>query len=650
MEAKILIPNKKNVYCFEYTNLSLQKRLLAGLLAITFIFLLIIFRVLFVCVFNSKFLQIKAQEQWTRTLFLKANRGKILDVNGAVLAENLTSYDVFIRAREIENPVEVAKYLSEKLKLDFEKTYLKVKDVFVSEVLLKLQVDENTALDIINKNYDGVYITENISRYYPYGKSLSQVLGFLTADSVGQSGVENYYNKILKGVDGKYLTQSDVRGLTIDDSLKYYIEGVDGLNLQLNIDINIQNIVENVLSKVMAEQKPKRVSCVILNPNTSQILGLAINPSFDLNDVPRDDVSKLLELSKNVCVTDVYEPGSTFKILTLAAALSEGLTSLDEHFYCPGYRIVDGEKIKCWRTIGHGSQTLAECVQNSCNCCFMDLALRLGKERFYKYLKAFGIGSLSGVDISGESGGLMLDENLVKNVDLARIGFGQSVAVSQIQLINAFSCAINGGVLHVPTLMKSYSNSENEVVFNNQSLVLNKVLKTEVSNTIRYLLEQSLSKTGEMTFVNGYRVAGKTGTAQKYGSDGKIAQGKYVSSFFGFLNGKEKPEYALMLCVDEASAGAYYGSVVAKPYAKIIFEKIIEYKNIECDGEKVEVKKVVMPNLIGKSLSFACNTLTELNIDYEIDGDNGVVLGQFPKAGVELTCGDCVVLRTKRSL
>lgn len=598
------------------------------------------------CIFSSNNLQIKAQDQWTRTLFLKANRGKITDVNGNTLANNDVSYDVFLRAREVEDANKVSKFLSEKLNLNFEKTYKKAKDVFVSEVLVKLQVDEKTAQEILKENLKGVYITQNISRNYPYGKLLSQVLGFLTSDSVGQSGIESYYNKILCGVDGKYLTQSDVRGITIDDSISYYVDGIDGLNLTLSIDVNIQNIVEIVLQQIMEEQKPKRVSCIVLNPLNSNIISLAINPSFNLNSVPRDDVKTLMELTKNVTVTDVYEPGSTFKILTLAAALSEGLTNVNEHFYCPGFRVIDGERIKCWRTIGHGDQTLVECVQNSCNCCFMDLALRLGKEKLYKYLRAFGIGSVTGVDISGESAGLLLDESLVKDVDLARIGFGQSVAVNQLQLLNAFCSAINGGTLHCPTLVENYFNSNNEIVFNKNNFILNKVITQDVSNTLRFLLEQSLSKSGEMTFINNYKVAGKTGTAQKYGGDGKIAQGKYVSSFFGFLNGKENPEYALLLCVDEPSTGAYYGSVVAKPYAKIIFEKIIEYKNIASDAENLEVKKFTMPNLVGNSLFSACNTLDDINVDYEIDGENGIILEQFPKAGTEIDYSSCVLLKT----
>ncbi len=349
-------------------------------------------------------------------------------------------------------------------------------------------------------------------------------------------------------------------------------------------------------------------------------------------------------MTKNIVVTDVFEPGSTFKILTLSAALSENLTNENERFFCPGYRIVAGEKIKCWKTLGHGSQTLVEAVQNSCNCCFMDLGLRLGKERLYKYLRAFGIGSKSGVDISGESGGILLDENLVKDVDLARIAFGQTVAVSELQLANAFCSVINGGTLNTPQLVSNFYDENGNTTYTFQTHSKNKTVTAEVGEKIRYLLEQAVSKTGEMTFVEGYRVAGKTGTAQKYGSDGKIARGKYVSSFFGFLNQGDKAEYAVLVCVDEPSSGAYYGSVVAKPYAQKIFEGIIKYKNIQPAGDVVKTTFVV-PNLCGLSVSQALATLEKMGVYYETDGEGENVVSQFPFAGTKVSGDSCVVIK-----
>lgn len=610
---------------------------------VAFIFCLLFVRLFILQINQSKNLQLKAVEQWVRTLPLTAKRGQIVDCNGNVLAISYTSYDVYVRAKEVTEPAKVATYLSNLLNINFDSIYKKAQDVFVSETLVKLNIDENKALQIVNQNYKGVYVTENIYRNYPYGKLLSQVIGFLTSDSIGQTGVESYYDNILSGTDGKYLTQSDVRGVTLNESLNYYVEAIDGLNLTLTVDINIQNIVESVMEKINEEHKPKGVSAIVLNPETSEIIAMAISPSFDLNNVPRDDVASLMALSKNITVTDVYEPGSTFKIFTLAAALSEGLTNINEKFFCPGFRIIDGQRIKCWKTTGHGSQTLSECVQNSCNCCFMDLALRLGKEKMYKYLKSFGLGKSTGVDITGESAGLLINESSVQTVDLARIGFGQSVAVTQLQLINSFCSVINGGILHQPTLLKNYYDSNEKVIFNNINLISNKNVSEEVSKTLSNLLVQALSKTGENTFVEGYTFAGKTGTAQKYGEDGKISTGKYVSSFFGFLS-QGKPEYALLLCVDEPSSGAYYGSVVAKPYAKEIFEGIIEYKNIE-KVSKVEVNSIEVPDFISLSTVKAISKLELMNVYYEVDGEGEKVINQFPAPGTIIKQNSTILIK-----
>lgn len=610
---------------------------------VAFVFFVLIFRIFYLQAIGSQNLQLRAVEQWTRMLPLTAKRGDIVDVNGNILATSTTTYDVYVRAKEIKYPTLVAGFLAEKLGLDYEKVLKKAQNTLISESLIKLQVDEKVAQSIIDKGLDGIYLSENVKRYYPYGKAMAQVLGFLTSDSVGQSGLESFYDDKLSGTDGKYLTQSDVRGVRLDDSLKYYVEPIDGLNLRLNIDVNIQVLLEEVLDQIIIDHNPKKASILVIDPETSKVLGLAISPSFDLNNIPRDNVKELMELTKNVAVTDVFEPGSTFKILTLSAALSENLTDENERFFCPGYRIIDGEKIKCWKTLGHGSQTLVEAVQNSCNCCFMDLGLRLGKEKLYKYLKSFGIGSKTSVDISGESGGILLDENLVKDVDLARISFGQTVAVSEIQLANAFCSIINGGVLNTPRVLSGYFDENNDI-YQSTTIAKSYTVTKDVGEKIRYLLEQAVSKTGEMSFVEGYKIGGKTGTAQKYGEDGKIARGKYVSSFFGFLNQGEKPEYAVLICVDEPSSGAYYGSVVAKPYAKTIYEGIIKYKGILPAGE-IKNSTYVVPQLCGMSVSQAVALLDKMGVYYEVDGEGESVISQFPYANSNVSSDSAIVIK-----
>ena len=633
----------------EYSFISIQKRLLSFMMLVAFIFLTIFVRLFYLQSVASYNMQVKAMGQWVRSLPLTAKRGMILDSCGNVLALSQTSYDVYVRAREVEDSAKTAMYLSTLLGLNYDSVYMRVKDTTTSESLIKLQIDSATAQKLNNSPYKGIYTTENISRIYPYKASLAQTIGYLTSDSIGQSGVESFYNNILSGTNGKYLTQSDVRGITLNNSLQYYIEPEDGLDISLNIDINIQRIVEEALSHIMLDHEPKSAQIVVMDPSTSKILAMALSPSFDLNNVPRDDVKQLMSLSKNSIVTDVYEPGSTFKILTLAAALSEGLTSIDEHFYCPGYRIVDGQRIKCWKTTGHGSQTLVECVQNSCNCCFMDLGLRLGKERLYKYLTAFGIGSQTGVDISGESGGLLLDINSVKNVDLARIAFGQTVAVSQLQLLNSFCSIINGGTSHTPQLL-SHVSQNSEVIYEKKSLSQAVTLKSEVSGTINYLLEQSLSKTGEMTFVNGFKICGKTGTAQTYDESGSIASGKYISSFFGYMYSGEVPKYALLICVKEPSNGAYYGSIVAKPYGAEIFRGIIDYLSLEKDDDTIPDERITVENYVGLSISDAVAKLDKLGINYEVAGEGLYVLSQFPHAGENISKSSTICINCEENL
>ncbi len=628
----------------KYSILSLQKRLLVLFLLITFIFCAIVIRLFVIQGLNSTKLTLRAAEQWLRTLPLSARRGDIVDSTGSKLATSYTTYDVYIRAKDVTDPARVASFLSTLLNLDYDKLYQKATDKFVSESLVKLSISDSVARQIIDKNYKGVVLSQNIDRYYPYGQFLSQILGYTTIDNQGQSGLEAYYDIYLKGVNGKNMTQSTASGKELQGTLQYYLPSVDGLSIQLTIDSKIQHIVENTLAKIMLDHNPKSASITILEPNSGKTLAMGIAPSFDNNNPPRDNISALMSLSKNTSVVDVYEPGSTFKILTISAALSQKLTTLEERFYCPGYRIVDGQRIKCWRTIGHGSQTLTEGIANSCNCVFMDLALRLGKNKLYDYLQSFGIGSQTGVDILGESSGILMNINNVKNVDLARIGFGQAVAVTQIQLLSAFCAAVNGGKLYRPYLVDNIYD-QYKIIKQNKPLILSQVIDQEVSNQVNSMLEGVLSiKNGKFTFVEGYSIGGKTGTAQKY-ENGKIASGKYVSSFFGTYPASN-PQYAILLCVNEPSSGAYYGSVVAAPYAKDVFKSIFEYKNIPPDNTQIQPTNILVPNLVGMPLSQAMTELELSNIYYEIDGDGDRVVSQIPAPNSTISQSSYVIIST----
>ena len=617
-----------------FTLFSLRKRISALIIAISFLFCALLIRLSIVSLVDGKWLQEKAFNQWTRDLPITGERGKIYDTNGATLAVSKTTYDVYLRGREVDDPIGVSSYLSNLLGLEFEKVHAKAIDKTISESLVKMQIDQEVALKILNSDYKGVFLSENIGRYYPYGDLLTQILGFTTIDNVGQAGIEQYYNNMLTGLDGKYYVQSDLQGHQIDNTLSSYIPSVAGMNLQLTIDVSIQQVVEKVLGQIVLDHKPKSVTCIVMNPKNGELLALGLKPSFNLNDIPRSDPG-LMSTVKNTAVVDVYEPGSTFKILTTAAALEEGKTNLNDRFYDPGYRIVDGQKIKCWKTIGHGSEDLVDGFINSCNSVFMDLALRMGTNSFYSYLKKFGIGSKTGIDIASESSGILMKQSSVKNVDLARIGFGQAVAVTPIQIITAFCAAINGGELLQPYLVKSATDSQGNVVLENKKTVKTRVISQNTSNLINNLLENVATKRGKTTFVDGYRIGGKTGTAQKY-ENGVIARGKYVSSFFGTYPA-DNPEYAMLLLVNEPSAGVYYGSVVAAPYAKEIFSGIFQAKNIKSQDEQQKQKEYVeMPNLVGLSLVEACEKLVTMGLNYELDGEGGMVVAQFPPTGTVL--------------
>ncbi len=627
----------------EFTLHSLRKRISAFLIAISFLFIALIIRLFFVSTLDSQRLQNMALSQWTRDLPITAERGKIYDANGATLAVSFTTYDVYLRGREIKDASKVAHILSQKLNMNYDLIYSKATITNVSEVLVKLQVDSETAKSIALENLSGVFLSESIERFYPYGNLLTQILGYTTIDNVGQAGIEAYFNEVLSGQDGYFLVQSDLQGKEIENSLRTYVDSEAGDNITLTIDVNIQAIVENVLEKVMIEQKAKSASCIIMDATNGEIIASSSKPSFDLNDIPRGDTASLLNMTKNKLVVDVYEPGSTFKILTMASALESGNAHLTDHFYCGGSAIIDGQKIRCWKTIGHGSIDLTQGLVNSCNCVFMALSQRMGVDVFYDYLQSFGLGKPTGVQIASESSGILMNKDTVKNVDLARIGFGQAVAVTPLQLVSAVCSAVNGGKLYVPSIVKNITSNDGSNKYISKPVLKNTTISQNTSNMLNEMLKKVVNKTEEYSFVPGYDVGGKTGTAQKY-ENGVIARGKYISSFIGTYPASN-PKYVLLFMVDEPGAGAYYGSVVAAPYGKEILTKIIQLLGDKKIAE-VETQYATMPDVVGKSLTEALKMLNELNISYEIDGDGGIIERQLPPAGTIIDLNSSVVLIT----
>ena len=626
-----------------YNIYSLQKRFLATILIILTLFFALSIRVFYLQIISNRHLQILASEEWLRDLPLASRRGEILDCNGVSLATTITTYDVYVRARNVTEPARLASAISESLNIDYETAYTKVTNKSFSEILIKMQVEESLAKALTE--YSGVYLSQNVARVYPYSSLLTQVLGYCTIDNIGQAGIEAYYDKYLKGVDGKSLTQTNAQGKEIENSLSYYIPSVPGANLTTTIDVQMQTILESELMTAYLENKALGVSGIIIDAKTGAIKAMSCLPSFDLNNVPRDDISALQLMTKNSTVVDVYEPGSTFKLVTLAAVLNEGLVSEDEHFFCSGRTTVDGETIKCWKSTGHGSLTLSEAFEKSCNCVFVNLALRLGIEKYYDYLNLFGLGEKTGVDIASESSGIVMSEDQVKIVDLARIGFGHAIAVTELQLVNVYAKICSGKDL-TPYLVEEIV-AEDTTLYKHSSASTKIDLKESTISTVNKLLANNINSEGNMTFVAGYDIGGKTGTAQKYDENGQIASGKYISSFIGTYPASN-PEYILIVCVNEPSAGAYYGGVVAKPVGQRIFTRIFETKAFSPNDESQLTNQptIEMPNLIGMTLADASVKLKQLGLDAIIENEGEYVLSQLPMAGTMLYLGEMTYLIT----
>lgn len=567
-----------------------KKRLLTLLVAAIFLFMVIFVRLAYIQVVWGKDLQQKASDQWQRDLPIKAYRGDIVDTNGSLLATTQTSYGLYVRPQSVTDAHLCAKTLAEILQKDYQKLYDKITSRGVSEVTLANTITSSQVEAIRDCNLQGIYIAGKGVRSYVYGDFLSQVLGFVSSDGIGQTGIESYYNKYLQGIDGKLLTETDLVGEELKGGAMSYVSAVNGLTVTLTIDAVIQTIVENVLQLAMHQQSPQGARCIVLDVTTGEILAMASKPSVDLNNLPRDDLETLMKYSKNTLLTDIYEPGSTFKVLTAAACLEEYAKGNPNAFSAThvfsnsaGTRIIDGSKIKCWTKHAngkHSNQTLAQALNNSCNPIFTDIALSLGKEVMYDYLNKFGYGKATGIDFLGEQSGLLVAESAVTRGDLARIGFGQTIAVTPLQLCMATAAAVNGGLLMQPYLVKEISDpTTNQVVQRFYPTVVNRAISQQTSSQIAKMLQGVVADGGgKNAYIEGYQVGGKTGTAQKF-VNGALAQGKYVSSFVGFFPASS-PKYLCLFIVDEPQ-GQSYGSIVAAPYAGLIFREIINYKQIE---------------------------------------------------------------------
>ncbi len=572
----------------KYTLHSLRMRMICFVLAAALVFTMLFVRLAVLQLVDGQKLQARAAEQWLRDLPVTPERGLITDRNGVLLAGNRAVYSVYVRPNAVEDKARVTAFLAEVLELDSAWLSERLGGKNVSEITIARQVEKENADKIILEGLKGVYLSIDNERVYPLSDSLAQVLGYVSVDNSGQGGLELYYDEYLRGVEGKVLSQSDLLGRELDGAERLYLAPVSGMTLELTIDSVIQRIAENAMDHAMKVHSPVAARAMVMDVQTGEILAMANRPSLDLNNLPRDDLALLNSLSRNSLAVDIFEPGSTFKIFTVAANLEEYSRGNKNAFStshiftnASRLRVVDGQIIKCWDKHSNGkhfNQNIQKALNNSCNPIFVDIALALGRETFYDYIEKFGFGKPTGLDFPGEQGGLLLPESTVKNCDLARIGFGQTIALTPLQLLAGTAAVVNGGRYYSPHLVRSIYSADGLTAKRVYPAQKTRVISEDTSAKMRELLENVVTEgSGKNAYIQGYRVGGKTGTAQKY-ENGRIAQGKYVSSFVGFFPANN-PQYAALVIVDEP-VGQHYGSMVAAPFCRQIFEQIITYKNI----------------------------------------------------------------------
>lgn len=534
----------------------------------------------------------RAEELHERERDIKATRGLILDARGKVLASNRTVCTVSVIHSQIRDPEKIIRILAEKLGMKEEDVRKRVEKISSIE-RIKTNVDKSTGDAIRECRLDGVKVDEDYKRYYPYGSLASRVLGFTGGDNQGIIGLEVKYDEILKGKPGKILTTTDARGIELDSLGERRKEPEEGKSLWLSLDINIQKYAQQEALKVMEEKQAERVSILIMNPQNGEIYACVNVPEFDLNDpftlnTSRDTAEmteeqkqeRLNQMWRNPCLNDTYEPGSTFKIITMAAGLEEGAVSVDDRFYCPGYILVKDRRIHCAKRTGHGSQNFVEGAQNSCNPVFIQVGLRLGVDRYYRYFRKFGLLTKTGVDLPGEARTIMHQEKNMGEVELATVSFGQSFQITPIQLAVTVSSLINGGRRVTPHFGTAVSDREQTKAEELVYPVKEGIVSSETSGQIREILEKVVSLgSGKNAGIQGYHIGGKTATSQTL----PRSSCRYISSFLGFAPA-ENPQ-VLGLCIIHDPKGVYYGGTVAAPVIRSIFENILPYLGIEKTGE-----------------------------------------------------------------
>ena len=621
-------------------NKNIHTRIKIVLILVILCFFIIIFKVFYIQVFSYNKLNNLANDLWSRNLIIGANRGRIITNDNMVIADNMTTVSLVVVPNQIKNKDDVVKDLAKILNVNEEKISEHVEKKSSVEIIHPegRQLSFDIADKINELNYEGVYLLKEGKRYYPYDNLLSHSVGYVGIDNQGLSGLELKYDKYLTGASGAIKYFSDAKGNKLTKS-SIYDEPANGMDLYLTVNYNIQAAVERELNNVIDKYNADGAWSIVMNPNNGEIIAISSKPDFS----PANYKNYTTEvINRNLAIWSTYEPGSTFKIITLASSIEEKTVDLlNDTFYDGGSVSVEGARIKCWKAGGHGAQTYLQVVQNSCNPGFVSLGNKLGKEKLFKYIKNFGFGSKTGIDLNGESTGILFNLDNVGPVELATTAFGQGISVSAIQQITAVSAAINGGTLYKPYIVKRIVHPDTgEIVLENKPQIVRKVISNDTSATVRMALETVVAYgTGRNAYIEGYRVGGKTGTAQKV-KDGHYMRGNYILSFIGFLPA-DNPQAVVYVAIDNPKGVVQYGGTVAAPIAKNIMIDVIDELKLE-KSEYVldktynwyDTKYEVVPNVIGLNIDDAKKQLKKFTVSYS--GNGNIIKSISPSIGTYL--------------
>lgn len=609
-----------------------------NIIIISFIIILIIIgRIFYIQFFMQNKLKKLSDDLYSRKLPISSQRGDIVDRNGKILATSITSSSLIVIPSQIENKEKVAKDIAKILNTDYENIYKHInKKTSIEKIHPEGRNLSNEIADKINNlNYDGVYLVKESKRYYPYKEVLAHSLGYVGIDNQGLSGIELKYDKYLKGIDGSIKYYSNGKGQRLNQA-EIYEEAENGNNVMLTIDIDLQLAIENELDIIMDKYEAENALIVAQNPKTGEILAMGSRPGFDSNKYQEYGTESI---NRNYPIWKTYEPGSTFKIVTLASSIEEKTIDVfKDTYYDSGSVKIEGSTLHCWKHEGHGMQTYLQVVENSCNPGFVSMGMKLGTERLMSYIKKFGFGIKTGIDLNGESSGILFDTAKMGPVETATTAFGQGISVTPIQQITAVSAAINGGYLYTPYIVKSvYNNSSNVVIKSNEKKLKRKVISEDTSSLVRYVLESVVANgTGHNAYIENYRIGGKTGTAQKV-ENGVYSKTSYILSFIGFIPADD-PNLVLYVAIDSPKNVVQYGGTVSAPIARNIMQSAITVLNISQSKEGMpkeytwlDIKYQKMPSVIGMSLDEAKKILKGYNVLYSGSGEK--IVYQTPEEG-----------------